>query len=78
MSKKNHGAAENDLIYDWNLVGSGKSNTPIVELDDETLRDGLQSPSVRHPSIDQKKHLLHLMAGQTSPLHPVPPNILRG
>ncbi|MEZ5318643.1 MAG: LeuA family protein [Vicinamibacterales bacterium] len=30
-------------------------------LDDETLRDGLQSPSVRTPSIEHKIRLLHLM-----------------
>ncbi|MBI4266140.1 MAG: 2-isopropylmalate synthase [Acidobacteria bacterium] len=30
-------------------------------LDDETLRDGLQSPSVRAPSIDQKIRILHLL-----------------
>jgi 2-isopropylmalate synthase len=33
-----------------------------VELDDETLRDGLQSPSVRSPSIEDKLRILHLMA----------------
>lgn len=53
---------ESELIYDWNLVGLSKGDGPIVELDDETLRDGLQSPSVRHPSIDQKRHILHLMS----------------
>lgn len=53
---------ESDLIYDWNKAGGavfparGK-----VELDDETLRDGLQSPSVKSPPIDQKLRLLHLM-----------------
>ena len=30
-------------------------------LDDETLRDGLQSPSVRTPTIDEKIDILHLM-----------------
>jgi len=30
-------------------------------LDDETLRDGLQSPSVRCPSIDEKLRILHLI-----------------
>ena len=30
-------------------------------LDDETLRDGLQSPSVRCPSIEQKIEILHLI-----------------
>jgi 2-isopropylmalate synthase len=53
---------ESDLIYDWNRAGGavfparGK-----VELDDETLRDGLQSPSVKSPPIEQKLRLLHLM-----------------
>lgn len=53
---------ESDLIYDWNLAGGavfparGK-----VELDDETLRDGLQSPSVKSPSIDAKLRIVHLM-----------------
>ena len=31
-------------------------------LDDETLRDGLQSPSVRCPTIEQKIEILHLIA----------------
>src|SRR5437588_9871517 len=38
--------------------------TPLrgrVELNDETLRDGLQSPSVRTPSIAQKVEILHDM-----------------
>jgi 2-isopropylmalate synthase len=30
-------------------------------LDDETLRDGLQSPSVRCPTIDEKLRILHLI-----------------
>jgi 2-isopropylmalate synthase len=34
-----------------------------VELDDETLRDGLQSPSVQAPAIEDKVRILHLMAG---------------
>jgi 2-isopropylmalate synthase len=52
-----------ELIYDWNTAGTGYPHraTPI-ELDDETLRDGLQSPSVRDPSLDRKIELLHLMA----------------
>lgn len=51
-----------ELIYDWNTAGNGYPHraTPI-EFDDETLRDGLQSPSVRDPSIDRKIELLHLM-----------------
>jgi len=51
-----------ELIYDWNvalpvtLVPAGP-----VQLNDETLRDGLQSPSVRDPSIKDKIEILHLM-----------------
>ena len=50
------------LIYDWNLV-DGRPEPPArpVMLDDETLRDGLQSPSVRTPDIDQKIRILHLI-----------------
>ena len=49
-----------DLVFDWNLE-SPAPKPPIVLLDDETLRDGLQSPSVRAPSIDQKLRILHLL-----------------
>jgi 2-isopropylmalate synthase len=51
-----------DLIYDWNnnyppeLKPAGQ-----VLLNDESLRDGLQSPSVRDPSITEKLEILHLM-----------------
>jgi 2-isopropylmalate synthase len=48
------------LIYDWNVVG-GAHAMPRVMLDDETLRDGLQSPSVRTPDIDEKIRILHLI-----------------
>lgn len=51
-----------DLIYDWNsLSGTPFSPTRRVMLDDETLRDGLQSPSVKDPPIDEKIRILHLM-----------------
>src|SRR3989441_1734856 len=58
---------ERELIYDWNRAG-GEGGTAFdwsrarVDLNDETLRDGLQSPSVRDPSLEVKKRLLHLMA----------------
>jgi len=55
---------ETELIYDWNRAG-GSDLRPArgrVELDDETLRDGLQSPSVRQPSIEDKLRILHLIA----------------
>lgn len=48
------------LIYDWNKVGAGPP-PPVVLLDDETLRDGLQSPSVQTPTIAQKIEILHLI-----------------
>jgi 2-isopropylmalate synthase len=52
----------NDLIYDWNLAG----NVPIppgtqVLVNDETLRDGLQNPSVHDPPVEDKIEILHLM-----------------
>jgi 2-isopropylmalate synthase len=48
------------LIYDWNTVDTPADPRPVM-LDDETLRDGLQSPSVRTPAIEQKLRILHLM-----------------
>ena len=50
------------LVYDWNLIGESETLTDKrVLLDDETLRDGLQSPTVSDPAIEDKIHLLHLM-----------------
>ena len=49
-----------DLIHDWN------DQEPIhgtLQFDDETLRDGLQSPSARDPELDEKIRLVHLMDG---------------
>jgi 2-isopropylmalate synthase len=51
-----------DLVYDWN----SKLDAPLfggrrVLLNDESLRDGLQSPSVKDPSIGEKIRILHLM-----------------
>ena len=48
------------LIYDWNRE-SPAAVPPLVLLNDETLRDGLQSPSVRAPTIQQKLRILHLL-----------------
>lgn len=50
-----------DLIYDWNTEGQAFRVAQEIEFDDETLRDGLQSPSVADPSIEEKLELLHLM-----------------
>jgi 2-isopropylmalate synthase len=51
-----------ELIYDWNTA-SGREIAPgrKLMLNDETLRDGLQNPSVRDPSIEEKIQILHLM-----------------
>lgn len=55
-------AVSNDLIYDWNeRERRGRIIPREVEFFDETLRDGLQNPSVRDPSIEPKLRLLHLM-----------------
>ena len=51
-----------DLIYDWNQAdGAALRPAGSVLLNDESLRDGLQSPSVRDPSISEKIRILHLM-----------------
>ncbi len=51
-----------ELIYDWNLVET--PNTPVkrIMVTDETLRDGLQSPSVIQPEIQDKVYMLYLMS----------------
>jgi 2-isopropylmalate synthase len=54
--------AGTDLIYDWNEVGrKGRLIPKDVTFFDETLRDGLQNPSVADPNIEAKLKLLHLM-----------------
>jgi len=56
-------ATEEELVHDWNAAGGGFdwSSVACIELDDETLRDGLQNPSVTDPPIEDKIRLLHLM-----------------
>lgn len=54
--------SHSDLIYDWNSVtGFAIPLAHRVKLDDESLRDGLQSPSVKDPPIGEKIRILHLM-----------------
>lgn len=54
--------AASDLIYDWNHINPSLAHPGRkISFDDETLRDGLQSPSVQEPPIEQKLALLHLM-----------------
>src|SRR5712691_7257584 len=58
---------EHELIYDWNRAG-GEGGAAFdwsrvrVDLNDETLRDGLQSPSVRDPAVEVKERPPHLVA----------------
>src|SRR2546422_10660705 len=58
---------ERELIYDWNRAGGERGaafdwSRVRVDLNDETLRDGLQPSSVHDPALEVKKPLLHLMA----------------
>ena len=51
-----------ELVYDWNTINPSFSPpNRHIGIDDETLRDGLQSPSVCEPAVEQKLELLHLM-----------------
>ncbi len=54
---------EQELVHDWNASREAFdwSSVKRVELDDETLRDGLQNPSVVDPPIEDKIRILHLM-----------------
>ncbi|MEM6959459.1 MAG: 2-isopropylmalate synthase, partial [Myxococcota bacterium] len=57
------GVPPDERIYDWNEV---ERRGPIVkkrafELHDETLRDGIQNPSVVDPPIGDKLEILHLL-----------------
>ena len=49
------------LIYDWNEAAEVQALPGEVLFDDETLRDGLQSPSARDPELSDKLRLLELM-----------------
>ncbi|MCA8974462.1 MAG: 2-isopropylmalate synthase [Planctomycetes bacterium] len=52
-----------DLIHDWNQAeGAFRPSRPL-QFDDETLRDGLQSPAVSDPNLEQKIELIELMNG---------------
>lgn len=54
---------ESDVIFDWNRNGLN-AGPPMrrVAFVDETLRDGIQCPSVTDPPIEQKKQILRLLA----------------
>ena len=47
-----------ELVYDWNTIEpSFAAPGRHISIDDETLRDGLQSPSVSEPPVEQKLEL---------------------
>ena len=51
-----------ELVFDWNEVNrKGRLIPKGYTLFDETLRDGLQNPSVKDPPIEEKLRILHLM-----------------
>ena len=50
-------------FYDWNRETPRKAPAGNISILDETLRDGLQNPSVTDPPLDQKIALLHRMDG---------------
>ncbi len=49
-------------MYDWNRVEARSWTGRSIALVDETLRDGLQSPSAIDPPIEVKLRILHAMA----------------
>src|SRR5262247_3427361 len=51
-------ARPTNLIYDWNAESRPGR---VLQFDDETLRDGLQSPSARDPELSDKLELVQLM-----------------
>ena len=52
-----------ELIYDWNRLDAvGAITTKPIDLFDESLRDGLQSPSVADPDVEEKLRIVQLMA----------------
>jgi len=54
--------ATNRWITDWNQVAPPSAPGTRIAIHDETLRDGLQSPSATQPPLDAKLDLLHYMA----------------
>lgn len=53
---------ERDIIHDWNTAGRHAWRLGSVEIHDETLRDGIQCPSVTDPPLDVKKQVVRRLA----------------
>src|SRR6185503_2456509 len=49
------------IIFDWNGIAPAPKPAQPFDLNDESLRDGVQSPSVTDPSIEDKLELIELM-----------------
>ncbi|MBK6922790.1 MAG: 2-isopropylmalate synthase [Deltaproteobacteria bacterium] len=66
MSTSPSEPAASTLVYDWNTRNRVSPLSPLssrnLSFFDETLRDGIQSPSVRDPSIEDKREILRLTA----------------
>jgi 2-isopropylmalate synthase len=45
--------SEDNLLYPWNKRGNG-SYPREIEINDETLRDGIQAPGIKQPSMEDK------------------------
>jgi 2-isopropylmalate synthase len=54
--------SQDSLVFDWNEADAARTPRRPVSLLDETLRDGLQSPSARNPNLEQKLEGLRRMA----------------
>ncbi|MFK7927817.1 MAG: LeuA family protein [Myxococcota bacterium] len=53
---------ERELIYDWNVNGTRPAPAMRqVEVHDETIRDGIQCPSVKDPTIEDKLRIVRLL-----------------
>ncbi len=62
LKKPSAELTEADIIYDWNAIErTGSLSRGKFTFFDETLRDGIQSPSVTDPRIDDKIKILHLL-----------------
>lgn len=59
---KNNEIQKEEIIYDWNIVDTFHNlDRKEILLFDETLRDGLQSPSVINPKVEEKLKMIFLM-----------------
>jgi 2-isopropylmalate synthase len=53
---------DSDIVYDWNTEGRHRWRLRSVEIHDETLRDGIQCPSVTDPPLEVKRQVVRRLA----------------